>query len=50
MSVERLESPISGGFELLDLKGNRVSFHRTQTGALRKRLELIEETNGGENE
>jgi hypothetical protein len=31
------------GFLLQTLRGERISFHRTYTGALRKRRELIEE-------
>lgn len=33
--------PRGKGCELRDRRGARVSFHRTKTGALRKRLDLI---------
>jgi hypothetical protein len=33
------------GFLLQTRDGERISFHRTMTGALRKRRELIEEDN-----
>jgi hypothetical protein len=34
-----------GGFVLLDSNGDRISFHRTKSGALRKRRELLEQEN-----
>jgi hypothetical protein len=36
--------PHGRGFVLQDRKGNRISFHRTMTGALRARREKLEET------
>ena len=35
--------PYRSGFLLQDRDGERISFHRTKTGALRKRREIIEE-------
>ena len=35
--------PFRSGFLLQDRDGERLSFHRTKSGALRKRRELIEE-------
>ena len=35
--------PHLSGYLLQDSDGERISFHRTKSGALRKRRELIEE-------
>ena len=39
--------PYLSGFALLDVEGNRISFHRTKSGALRARRLLINGDNDG---